>query len=83
MKTFQLVIRNEYIIDPYGNKNFKLNNNEVIEKKILEGYCIKSIYTDSSIFCSSKYKGEAEKSSFFSEIFVLELNKNISQNITI
>lgn len=85
MKDFQVILRNEFVINQRGNKEFKIDNNRRIEKLIKEGYLVKSIHTenntfqDSSYFQESGYPGQRipSKKIYFVEIYILQLHQNL------
>lgn len=79
MKDFQVILRNEFIINHRGQKESKIDNNDKINKLINEGYVVKSINTESNNFHDSGFSSNqtADKKIYFVEIYVLQLQQNL------
>lgn len=79
MKDFQVILRNEFIINERGSKESKINNNIKIQELIKEGYIVKSIHTESNTFHDSGYSSnlKVDKKIYFVEIYILQLHQNL------
>lgn len=79
MKDFQVILRNEFVINQRGNKESKIDNNRKIQELIKEGYFIKSIHTENNNFHESGYSSNAtpDKKIYFVEIYILQLHQNL------
>lgn len=79
MKDFQVILRNEFIINEIGSKESKINNNRKIQELIKEGYIVKSIHTESGNFHESGYSSNVtpDKKIYFVEIYILQLHQNL------
>ena len=79
MKDFQVILRNEFIIDQKGSKESKINNNIKTQELIKEGYIVKSIHTESGNFHESGYSSnkKVDKKIYFVEIYILQLHQNL------
>lgn len=77
MKPMQIILKNEYIINSFGRKELKLNNQQLIDDKVKEGYLIKNIITESNVFNKDSYKSGSARNIYFVEIYLLELSHNL------
>lgn len=79
MKDFQVILRNEFVINHRGNKESKIDNNRKIQELIKEGYFIKSIHTESGNFHESGYSSnkKVDNKIYFVEIYILQLHQNL------
>lgn len=79
MKDFQVILRNEFIINERGHKSVKINNENKIQNLIKEGYIVKSIHTESNNFQDRGYSSNptADVLIYFVEIYILQLQQNL------
>lgn len=79
MKSLQVVLRNEFIVNSLGHKKTTINIDDEIKKLIKEGYIIKSINTESRNFQEARYHSaqNTDVLIYFVEIYIFELHQNI------